>query len=95
MLSEPASKQLHSSELFEFVVLNHTLSANLGSVASTLLAGKTPPADQLENVDQAFRELDNYVVKQHPTRTDDADEPPFLVQISREYCRTGSVLSSS
>lgn len=50
MISEPVSKQRNRSELHQLVVLNHILSANVASIASTLVAGNQPmllPADDL------------------------------------------------
>ena len=36
MLSEPKSKQLHSQEIYEFVVLNHVLSSNIASLRASM-----------------------------------------------------------
>ena len=36
MLSEPKSKQRHSQEIYEFVVLNHVLSSNIASLTASL-----------------------------------------------------------
>ncbi|CCH56692.1 Inner membrane protein yccS [Fibrisoma limi BUZ 3] len=41
MTSEPRSKQWHQNEVNEFVVLNHILSANVATIASTLLTEQT------------------------------------------------------
>lgn len=38
MISEPRSKQRHRSEVHEFVVLNHILSANIATLVATLFA---------------------------------------------------------
>ncbi|MEP6846907.1 MAG: FUSC family membrane protein, partial [Panacibacter sp.] len=38
MQSEPKSKQLHASEIYEFVVLNNVLSSNIAALTSTLSA---------------------------------------------------------
>ncbi|MDQ6888805.1 MAG: FUSC family protein [Bacteroidota bacterium] len=40
MLSEPKSKQLHASEIYNFVVLNHVLSSAIASVNEGLSPGK-------------------------------------------------------
>ena len=43
MMSEPRTKQRRPTEVHEFVVLNHILSANVASITSALLAGETRP----------------------------------------------------
>lgn len=43
MLSEPKSKQIHATEIYEFVVLNHVLSSNIAALTANLSAAKEVP----------------------------------------------------
>ncbi len=47
MLSEPKNKQLHSSKIYEFVVLNHVLSSNIAAVADYVSANEKINAEGL------------------------------------------------
>ncbi|MEO6187246.1 MAG: FUSC family membrane protein [Ginsengibacter sp.] len=47
MLSEPKNKQLHSSKIYEFVVLNHVLSSNIAAVTDTLSAKEKINSEEL------------------------------------------------
>ncbi|GAB3569983.1 FUSC family protein [Spirosoma luteolum] len=48
MMSEPKRKQRNEKLIYEFVVLNHILSANVATITSTLLAEPIPPAATLQ-----------------------------------------------
>lgn len=42
MLSEPKSKHLHATEIYEFVVLNHVLSSNIAALTASLSSNEQP-----------------------------------------------------
>ncbi|QJW89746.1 hypothetical protein HNV11_10315 [Spirosoma taeanense] len=59
MVSEPRNKQRNGKQIYEFVVLNHILSANVATIISALLASepKVHPASLLRPVKRALSVL--------------------------------------
>ena len=57
MISEPASKQWHRSEVLEFVVLNHILSSNIATIASGLVTGDRNPVMTSDTLKPVKRSL--------------------------------------
>ena len=76
MISEPKSKQRFRAEVHEFVVLNHILSANIATIASTISETEgVYPAELLRPVRRAIAILTAYLQQidpDHPKADSDA-----------------------
>ena len=71
MLSEPKNKQLKSKQIYQFVVLNHILSSNVATIASSMLSVgiKSCSGDCLSLVKRSIHILNESLQKLDPSYT--------------------------
>jgi uncharacterized membrane protein YccC len=79
MLSEPKSKQQHSEDVHQFVVLNHILSSNIATLSATLQSQVRPSSspDGLRAVKRALSALSTSLKKLNPA-AEPTDPMPTL-----------------
>ncbi|WP_020600765.1 FUSC family protein [Spirosoma panaciterrae] len=92
MLSEPKHKQRNEKLIYEFVVLNHVLSANVATITSTQLNGepKTYPAPVLRPVKRAL-----YTLTESLRRLDSAEAKPITDSVAQESLSSTSSMNDT
>lgn len=92
MLSEPKHKQRNEKLIYEFVVLNHVLSANVATITSAQLNGepKTYPAPVLRPVKRAL-----YTLTESLRRLDSAEAKPITDSVAQESLSSTSSMNDT
>jgi uncharacterized membrane protein YccC len=84
MLNEPKSKQHHSKEIYEFVVLNHVLSSNIASVTSGISVEKSMilPKKDCQIIKQSVKILQKSLDNLNENYSIEADNKIICEQIN-------------
>lgn len=94
MTSEPQSKQWHKNDIYEFVVLNHILSSNIATVASTRLNAEATPAcppEMLRPVRRSLTVLNESLKKLDPEAARAVSEPAAPETVGPDASEPGKI----